>query len=212
MVGFSGVKDGKGADGRDHLSRVVTSLRGRIVNPQPASAKDVLELTHLVVGLPLGRTPKLCAAISLPRVSIVSQEWLVACETANSFVSPDAFVLKGEHSSSKDNELVWSFNASDSRKAAAASQCFAGRTFFITANTKPPTADLKTIVSVAGGTVLDRPPTASSGEVVLVSIEEEKGQWRKLAQLPNVTALRADHLLTCVLRQHLDLSNGRLGA
>ena len=34
--------------------------------------------------------------------------------------------------------------------------------------------------------------------------------WSKLAKLRNVTPIRADHLLTCVLRQELDLKEGKL--
>ena len=48
-------------------------------------------------------------------------------------------------------------------------------------------------------------------EVLIVSTEPERRKWERLARLSCVPGvLRVDHLLDCILRQELDLSQGML--
>jgi len=201
-VGFSGITDDK----RPKLSDIVKKLKGKV----EGSDFDP-SWTHLVVGMPLKRTTKLCAAVSLP-IPIVTDKWLYACESANAFVSADSYLLKGPQESAADSKLSWSFNATAARAAAMQAKCFEGRTFYITTAGPPALADLQGLVRAAGGTVLAKAPSTSSGSVIVVSNEAEGAKWRKLAAMPNVSAIRSDHLLTCALRQSLDLTTGLLGA
>ncbi|KOO30509.1 pax-interacting protein 1-like protein [Chrysochromulina tobinii] len=209
-VGFSGFDN---PDLRNKLTKIVKALKGSVEESKDAGA--VLGCTHLVVDTAppggLKRTAKLCVAISRPLVRIVQAKWLAACEMAGTFVSAEPYLLEGEHA--KDN---WSFNATTSRKAAAeGSGCLHGVAFVVTNETKPSQADLKAIILAAGGEVLEKPPSGAKGNkgVVVVSTADEVRTWQKLASLPSVRCvLRADHVLTCVLKQALDTSNGRLEA
>ena len=36
-----------------------------------------------------------------------------------------------------------------------------------------------------------------------MSTQEEQAAWKPLSKLPNVRVIKAEHLLTCVLRQEL---------
>jgi hypothetical protein len=209
-VGFSGFDN---PDLRNKLTKIVKALKGSVEESKDAGA--VLGCTHLVVDTAppggLKRTAKLCVAISRPLVRIVQAKWLAACEMAGTFVSAEPYLLEGEHA--KDQ---WSFNATTSRKAAAeGSGCLHGVAFVVTNETKPSQADLKAIILAAGGEVLEKPPSGAKGNkgVVVVSTADEVRTWQKLASLPSVRCvLRADHVLTCVLKQALDTSNGRLEA
>ena len=76
----------------------------------------------------------------------------------------------------------------------------------MTAETKPKPAELKLIIKAAGGTVLDKAPTASTGAgAIIVTTEEERKAWAPLlAKLKGqARAIKAEHLLTCVLQQRL---------
>ena len=75
----------------------------------------------------------------------------------------------------------------------------------MTAETKPRPAELALIIDAAGGTVLDRPPTNASGPTVVVSTEDERLAWAPLSKLKHVRVVKAEHLLTCVLRQRLEI-------
>ena len=209
-VNFSGFDN---LDLRNKLTKMVKSLKGSVEESKDAGA--VLGCTHLVVDTAapggLKRTAKLCVAISRPLVRIVQAKWLAACEMAGTFVSAEPYLLEGEHA--KDN---WSFNATTSRKAAAEGPgCLHGVAFVVTNETKPSQADLKAIILAAGGEVLEKPPSGAKGNkgVFVVSTADEVRTWQKLASLPSVRCvLRADHVLTCVLQQALDTTNGRLEA
>ena len=164
---------------------------------------------------PVKRTTKLCAALSLPHVRLVTEGWLKACESARAFVDATPHQLTGDHASQPGANSVWSFNAAASRKRASeGAGCLAGHRFYVTPCKQPKTrfsdADLQLIVRCAGGEVVEKPPGAGGGACVVISTEEERGAWAKLARLRGVTVLKAEHLLTCVLRQELDLSAGRL--
>jgi len=182
-------------------------LKGRVED----SAVELC--THVVFVKPLKRTAKLCAALSMPGVILVTDEWITACESAKAFVDTRPYVLAGEFASNK-GAPPWAFNATDARKRALAGSCLGGYSFYITPWAKPTSrysdAELSMIVRCAGGELLARPPTAGSGQVVVISTEEERAQWSKLAKLRNVSTITAHHLLNCMLNQRLDLSTGRL--
>jgi len=190
------------------LGRVVTKLKGKA-----DESKDCFSVrrlyTHLVVRLPLGLTPKLCAAMCLPHVEIVTRQWIIDCESANRFVTVEPrHRLSGEHT---NEEKGWSCNATESRQAAVERSCLTGHTFYVTKLERPAVAEVKEIIVCAGGSIQEKVPTPESGKVVVISEERESRTWKKLGQMSNVTAvLEVSHLLTCVLRQELDLKSGRL--
>ena len=152
------------------------------------------------------------AATSLPAIRLVTDDWVKACESAHSFVDSKPHELAGEYTSSTAG--LWSFNATESRKRATDSRCLAGHTFFVTPWKEPKgrytDEELQHIVRAGGGEVLEHLPSASSGPVVVVSTEEEHKSWGRLAKMRNVTPIKVSHLLSCVLRQELDLEAGRL--
>ena len=83
--------------------------------------------------------------------------------------------------------------------------------FYITEKTKPKPSDLRSILEAAGGSVLNKPPSAKSARpVVVVTTDEERANWAALARLKDVNVVRADHLLCCVLQQTLDLGEQHL--
>lgn len=144
----------------------------------------------------------------------MTAEWVSACEMAGGIVSAEPYLLHGEHKSAK---MGWSFDATVSRKLAASMAskglgCFSGVVFHVTRDCVPSPAELAPIVAAAGGTLLDKVPTASSPPgVIVISTAAEATVWRKLAMLPSVQAvLQLDHFLTCLLRQTLDTTNGCL--
>ena len=207
-VGFSGFDQER----RERLSSIMRSLRGVI-----EERADVSGCSHLVVNVPLKRTTKLCVAVSLPAVKLVTAEWISACEMAGAFVSADPFLLRGEHTSEK---MGWSFNATAAAKAAIdAPGCFHGVSFYVTADCVPSSAEFAPILAAAGGNLLEMAPGAGPSTpqaiaqpgVIVISTYNEVKVWRKLGALSSVRAvLRADHVLTCALRQALDVANGRL--
>ena len=70
---------------------------------------------------------------------------------------------------------------------------------------------MQSILEAAGGAVLDKPPNAKSAQpVVVVSTDEERAKWAALAKLKEVRVVRADHMLSCVLQQSLDLGEQHL--
>ena len=77
------------------------------------------------------------------------------------------------------------------------------------AATKPKPAELQLILEAAGGALLGKAPAADGaassahGKTIVVSTEAEKKAWAPLAKLKGVSVIRAEHLLTCVLRQEL---------
>jgi len=73
---------------------------------------------------------------------------------------------------------------------------------------QPFPADVQVIIRSAGGEVLDKCPP--SGGVIIVSTEELRTKWASHAAKPAVEVLNAADLLTCVMRQQLDMSNGKL--
>ena len=193
------------------LKRLVqTTLKGRL-----EESSDVSGCTHMVVVRPLKRTAKLCAALSLPAVRLVTDDWLKACESAKAFVDCRPFELRGEHASKPGAASPWAFNVDESRARAAAAKCLAGHAFYVTPCKQPKTrfgdADLKMIVRCAGGTVLDATPASGQAAIVL-STEEERPSWAKLAKAnKKLTVVKAEQLLTAVLRQEpLDLAAGKL--
>ena len=146
--------------------------------------------------------------VSLPHVSIVGESWLLACETAGSFVDPARHLLQGQHTSGETSVSQWSFNATESRRRAAEGPPFVGHTFFITDKVKPKPVELRAILDAGGGTVSRLPPTTKeTAPMIVISTEEEKPKWRAMAKLPHVTVIKVEHLLSCVLKQQLDLED-----
>ena len=52
--------------------------------------------------------------------------------------------------------------------------------------------------------------TRSSGDVIVISTEEEKPKWKAWTKFGNVTLLRLDAFFTCILKQALDTTTGTL--
>ena len=205
-IAFSGFLD----DEAKRLKGVVTTkLKGRV-----EGTSDVRSCTHVVVFRPCKRTIKLCVAISHPSVCLVSDAWIKACESAKSFVDTKPYELSGDVSSVAAKGPQWSFNVGASRKRAADGRCLEGHAFYVTPCEKPVSrfgdADIKLIIEASGGALLDGIPSAGGPAAVVISTAEERKSWERLARHRNVTILNASHLLTCVLRQELDLSAGRL--
>jgi hypothetical protein len=203
VVAFSGFEPD---ETRRLKTLVQTTLKGRVED-----GTDVSGCTHVVVVRPVKRTVKLCVAISQPTACLVTDDWIKACESAKSFVETTPYLLSGEHSSSKAG---WSFNATIAGKRAAEGRCLGSKSFYITPNKAPKTrfsdSELASIIEAAGGTVLSKPPANGGAQTIVVSTEAERKAWEPLARMRNVTTLRADHLLTCVLRQELSLAAGKL--
>ena len=161
--------------------------------------------THVVCVQPLKRTVKLCAAISLPSVTLVTSDWIKACESAKSFVDPKPYTLSGVQCHGK----AWEFNVSASLENRQKKKhgCLHGQSFFITPNNKPasrmPDSDLQMVIRCAGGEVQEKPPNSSNeGKVIVVSTEEERTAWSKYAKYAKAV-MEAGHLLTCVLKQEV---------
>ena len=112
VVGFSGASAEKRAL---WMGIVRGALHGFV-----EEGADVSRCTHLVVDEPLKRTVKLCVAISLPTVRIVTAAWLGACEQAGGVVSAEPYVLREEYHSI---QMGWSFNAMVRMRHTAALAC-----------------------------------------------------------------------------------------
>lgn len=219
------------------LSEVVKNLRGRAVEKLSELTECTHIVVHKPSPKTLKRTDKLCLVISLQTsgVPVVTESWIHAVETANAFVSTASHLLEGPYASASSETVQgcppWSFDATESRARAlqiARTQmlspsvrkngggeadggvgCLSGHQFFVTKSVKPDT--VRKIISAAGGIVLNEPPSKRTrGEVLVVSNEEDKLQWAPLiAKQPNVTVVKSEHLLTCILRQQLDLHDPR---
>ena len=100
VISFSGFPD----DAARYKMVVSNSLKGRV------EEKEMPLCTHVVCVQPLKRTVKLCAAISLPSVTLVTSDWIKACESAKSFVDPKPYTLSGVQCHGK----AWEFNVSAS--------------------------------------------------------------------------------------------------
>ena len=85
-----------------------------------------------------------------------------------------------------------------------------GRKLYATPNSIPKPDALKLIIEAAGGEMLSKSPSASSGEVIVLATEDDDRQWQALARHANVVVLHKIHFLNCGLRQKLDLVKGRL--
>jgi len=192
---------------RKKYGSLVRRLKGRLIE-----GNDLEGCTHMVQMLPVIRTAKLCVGISNPNICIVKAEWIKACEMAKAFVSTDGYVLTGEHEFTSEDELKsWSFNATTSCKLAAEGGGFlSGRKLYATPNSIPKPDALKLIIEAAGGEMLSKSPSASSGEVIVLATEDDDRQWQALARHANVVVLHKIHFLNCGLRQKLDLVKGRL--
>ena len=200
-MAFSGISD---ETRLERLKRLVVRLRGRVEDDTLRLARSC---TVMVVAQPVKRTAKLCIGISLPNASLVTEEWLRACESAGAFVDVAPFMLSGKHSSQPEAVSKWDFDAGESRKRTlSGSGCLEGRRFFVTGKTKPKPAELTLIIEAAGGSVLEQPPNAASADAVVVSTDDERAVWKPLlARHKRLVAIRPEHLLSCVLRQELRL-------
>ena len=80
----------------------------------------------------------------------------------------------------------------------------------------PPPNELKVILEVAGGTVLDKPPKQggkdAASALIVVTCETDKKIWAPLSKQPLTTVHEAGHVLTCVMRQRFDKKGGQLRA
>jgi len=191
------------------LTRLLTgSFKGVVESRSLADMglDGLLKVTHLVLTKPINkRTTKLCAAISTVPY-IVTSEWIKACESAGKFVLPDPYVIDGPHEGGS-GAGAWSFDASESRKRAQLAPLLAGTKFVVLTD---PEKDFKVIIRANGGEVLEKGQAKKEGGFVVVSTEERRADWKKLAERPDVQVVNGAHLLTCVMRQELDLSEGAL--
>ena len=198
-------------------------LKGRA----PESPDQLVGCTHLVVytGQPLRRSLKLLLALSTPTCQVVTEGWIKACEMARAFVDAKPFLLHGVHRSEK---LGWEFDADESRRRlaelASKGGCLAdgvarNASFYLTEwkgkaapQQRCVDAQVKLLVRAAGGTLLDAPPgPAERGTTIVISTEEEKPAWQRLARQRNVVVLSFNHVITCLLQQKLTL-DGKLEA
>ena len=183
-------------------------MHGRIVT----EVSKMSEATHMVVAKPTKRTIKLCAAISIVP-HLVTVDWLTQSDSAGTFVSPDQYEFKGVHESAPGAPSTWCFDATLARQRARAGGCLAGHTFHVPKSmdkTKITQAEALAIVRNAGGAISDKPPRAGGAPMIVISTAEQEREWKKWVGLAGVQVLKAEHLLTCVTRQQLDVEGGSL--
>ncbi len=75
---------------------------------------------------------------------------------------------------------------------------------------KPKLATMKAILRAAGGEVADKLPKEKESHLIAVSCADDRRTYAPLLKQPHTCVLRADHVLTCVMRQNLYLKSGRL--
>ena len=89
-------------------------MHGQVVTGDKAAQIDISKVTHFVVNTKavgngiLKRSMKLCLAISAVQ-DIVTEGWMLACETAKQFVAVQPYILSGTFSSpagSKANSMA----------------------------------------------------------------------------------------------------------
>ena len=99
-----------------------------------------------------------------------------------------------------------------SRERALAGRCFAGRRFYVTKSVKPDAKDLGLIISNAGGELVPVGlPGGPPADTLVISCEADRREFSKiLLKGLGHTVLEDGHLLTCVMRQELQTSEGRL--
>jgi len=200
-------------------SGLVTSLHGEATLGDKAAHIDIAKVTHFVVNTKVAggkrtvkRSMKLCLAISVVQ-NIVTEDWMGACEMAKQFVAVQPYLLSGSFSSDAKAAASWSFDATEARVRRLAGSVLAGRSFYLAldkdSKDKGLELEYNAVIRAAGG-VIQGKPNASSGQVIVVSSDAARRTWAPWLSWHHVTLLRQDHLLTCILRQQLDLSTGLL--
>jgi len=200
-------------------SGLVASLHGQVILGDKAANIDIAKVTHFVVNTHFAggkrtvkRSMKLCLAISVVQ-DIVTEDWMGACEMAKQFVPVQPYLLSGTFSSDAKAVSSWSFDATEVRVRRLAGSFLAGRSFHLALNKDSKEKGLEleysAVIKAAGG-VIQGKPNASSDEVIVISSDDARRTWAPWLSWHHVTLLRQDHLLTCILRQQLDLSTGLL--
>ncbi|XP_034029539.1 mediator of DNA damage checkpoint protein 1, partial [Thalassophryne amazonica] len=187
---FTGVVD-------DAWERVVVHLGGII-------AKDVADMSFLVTDK-IRRTVKFLCAVA-KGVPIVTPQWLEKSGKAESFLSPNAFIVKD-----LEQEKKFNFCLKESLRIASRQPLLQGYEIHVTKSVKPEPVHMKDIISCSGATFLPKMPSSHKPQSVVISCEED---WALCApavsaSLPVVTA---EFILTGILQQKVDFQTHTLSA
>ncbi|XP_066539611.1 mediator of DNA damage checkpoint protein 1 [Hoplias malabaricus] len=166
-------------------------------------AKGVSDMTHLVTDK-VRRTVKFLCAVARG-VPIVTQDWLIKCGKAGTFLSPNEFFVKDA-----EQEKKFNFKLQDSLRAASRQPLLQGYEIHVTPSVKPEPSQMKDIIACCGARFLPKMPSAQKGQmVVVVSCEEDQAQCNKALRL-SIPVVSAEFLLTGILQQKVDLQTHAL--
>lgn len=178
-VMFTGVTD-------EHGQKVVKDLGGHLVD-------SVHECSHLVTDK-VRRTVKFlcCLARGIP---IVNPQWLDSCKSSGMFVDHTPFLIKDEPA-----ERQYKFALHSSLEKASDSSVLAGYKIHVTKSVKPDPANMKDIITCAGGEYLTTMPKKADDKMLVISCPDDKGICDS-ALKAGVTVVNAEFILTGILRQ-----------
>ncbi|KAL7748811.1 Mediator of DNA damage checkpoint protein 1 [Sorochytrium milnesiophthora] len=179
-------------------SKVLTSLGGSVVDAWA-------ECTHLVVDK-VRRSAKFLCALSAGR-SIVSMDWIEKSAKRKCFQDPAEFILHDKRA-----EKQWGFRLGESIAKAQREKLFAGYTFYMTPQCKPPADEMREIVGATGARLTTKEPKEEpedDGKLVCIGTEDDIVEVLRLERLGHVVQ-STEFVLTGVLRQAVDWESFRM--
>ncbi|ESO82380.1 hypothetical protein LOTGIDRAFT_236998 [Lottia gigantea] len=189
------------------FSSVITKQLHKIADHLGLSVvQNAKDCSHVIIPS-LSRTIKLFEAISVCKY-ILTRQWLDDSLDQAKLLDEEKYMLKDTK-----NEKEFSCCIIDSLHRAQIKPLFQGMTFYITPSVVPSTKDLTRIISNAGGTVVNRRPSAKTiltqlddkgkPTFIVITCNNDLHLCRDLfAQKINV--YNAEFVLTGVLRQEID--------
>nr|XP_022314103.1 mediator of DNA damage checkpoint protein 1-like isoform X2 [Crassostrea virginica] len=166
--------------------KVVKDLGGHLVDA-------VHECTHLVTDK-VRRTVKFlcCLARGIP---IVNPLWLDSCKSSGMFVDHTPFLIKDE-AAERQHKFVLHL----SLEKASESSLLSGYKIHVTKSVKPDPANMKDIITCAGGEYLTTMPKKAGDKVLVISCPDDKAGCDSAIKA-GITIVNAEFILTGILRQ-----------
>jgi len=162
------------------------------------------ECTHLVSD-GMARTIKFMSAINVCEY-VLTTDWIKDSYKARKWLTESKYEL---HDDRIENEYGFILNETLKKRKSMKQKLFHDLSFIITPNTKPTPKDLESIITIAGGTVVQ---TISQKCIVISCMEDEKLFNEYIQKYPSLSSkiFTTEFIMTAVLVQEIDQNSNRL--
>ena len=166
----------------------------KILAPLGLSLTANVHDADIIVSDKLKRTIKMLHAITCGK-SIVGADWVEACKRSKSIVE-DVLV-------DKEGEEKFSADLGQSLRRAKERKVLQGLRIYITKSVLPAKADLKEVITLAGGEYVGRVTKKDTSDIIVISDEQDKKEYGDL-KARGFQVFTKDFLLNGIVRQELN--------